>query len=69
MKAKEVRELAAEEIEQRIRDEEHDLDVLTFQHAIAQLEDPLVLRRKRREVARLKTILKQKQGPVTQTAA
>ncbi len=67
MKAKEVCDLSASEIEQRIRDEEHDLDVLTFQHAIAQLEDPLVLRRKRREVARLKTILKQKQGPVTQT--
>ncbi len=61
MKAKEVRELSAEEITQRIKDEEHDLDVLTFQHAIAQLEDPMVLRRKRREVARLKTILKQKQ--------
>jgi large subunit ribosomal protein L29 len=62
MKAKEVRELSAEEIQQRIRDEERDLDALTFQHAIAQLEDPLVLRRKRREVARLKTILKEKEG-------
>ena len=60
MKAKEVRELSSEEITQRIKDEEHDLDVLTFQHAIAQLEDPLVRRRKRREVARLKTILKEK---------
>jgi large subunit ribosomal protein L29 len=62
MKAKEVRELSTEEIQQRIRDEERDLDALTFQHAIAQLEDPLVLRRKRREVARLKTILKEKEG-------
>ena len=60
MKAKEVRELSAEEIQQRIRDEERDLDALTFQHAIAQLEDPLVLRRKRREIARLKTILQEK---------
>ena len=62
MKAKEVRELSTEEIQQRIRDEERDLDALTFQHAIAQLEDPLVLRRKRREVARLKTILKETEG-------
>ena len=62
MKAKEVRELSATEIEQRIKDEERDLDTLGFQHAIANLEDPLVLRRKRREVARLKTILKQKQA-------
>lgn len=62
MKAKEVRELSTEEIQQRIRDEERDLDTLAFQHAIAQLEDPLVLRRKRREVARLKTILNEKEG-------
>jgi large subunit ribosomal protein L29 len=62
MKAKEVRELSTEEIQQRIRDEERDLDALTFQHAIAQLEDPMVLRRKRREVARLKTILKEKEA-------
>ena len=62
MKAKEVRELSTEEIQQRIHDEERDLDALTFQHAIAQLEDPLVLRRKRREIARLKTILNEKEG-------
>ena len=62
MKAKEVRERSATEIEQRIKDEERDLDTLGFQHAIANLEAPLVLRRKRREVARLKTILKQKQA-------
>lgn len=62
MKAKEIRELSAEEIEQRIRDEERDMDALTFQHAVAALEDPMVLRRKRREVARLKTILGQKQS-------
>ena len=60
MKAKDVRALSTEEIQQRILDEERDLDTLTFQHAIANLEDPLVLRRKRREVARLKTILKEK---------
>ena len=61
MKAKEIRELSTEEIAQRVRDEERTLDTLTFQHAVAPLEDAMVLRRKRREVARLKTILKQKQ--------
>jgi large subunit ribosomal protein L29 len=65
MKAKEVRELSTEEIQQRILDEERDMDRLTFQHAIAQLEDPLVLRRKRREIARLKTILNEKKETAT----
>lgn len=68
MKAKEVRDLSIEEIEQRIHDEERDLDTLGFQHAVANLEDPMVLRRKRREVARLKTILKQKHSAQTQSA-
>jgi large subunit ribosomal protein L29 len=59
MKPKEIRELSADEIRRRIEEEERDLDELTFRHAVANLEDPLVLRRKRREVARLKTILAQ----------
>lgn len=62
MKTNEIRELSAQEIRQRILDEERDLERLRFQHAIADLEDPIVLRRKRREVARLKTILKQKEA-------
>jgi large subunit ribosomal protein L29 len=59
MKPKEIRELSADEIRRRIEEEERDLDDLAFRHAVANLEDPLVLRRKRREVARLKTILAQ----------
>ena len=62
MKAKEVRQLSVDEIQQRIREEERDVENLHFQHAVVPLEDPLVLRRKRREIARLKTILNQKQS-------
>lgn len=61
MKSKEIRDLSAEEIQQRIIEEEKEVVALRFQHAIAQLEDPLVLRRKRREVARMKTILLEKE--------
>lgn len=60
MKTKDIRELEAAEIEQRIAEEQRDLGRLRFQQAIAGLENPIVLRHKRREVARLKTILKQK---------
>jgi len=60
LKAKEVRGLSNEEIAERIREEEEQLRELNFRHAIAQLENPLLLREKRRFVARLKTILKQK---------
>ena len=57
MKAKEIRDLTSEEIRQRIADDKKAVQQLRFQHAIAQLENPAVLRQKRREIARLTTIL------------
>lgn len=60
MKSKEVRALSLEEIEERIREESDELRELNFRHAIAQLENPLLLRQKRRFLARLKTIQKER---------
>jgi len=62
MKAKEIREMNEEEIRQRIREEEEQLQHLRFQHSIASLPNPLLLRHKRRELARLTTLLKEKQS-------
>ncbi len=61
MKAKEIRELATEEIRERIRETEAELQRLRFQHAIAELENPMQLRNLRRELARLKTILRERE--------
>ena len=61
MKAKEIRDLGEEEIQQRIREEEEQLQHLRFQHSIASLPNPMVLRQKRRDLARLRTLLKEKQ--------
>ena len=61
MKAKEIKELSSEEIVERIREESDQLRQLHFQHAIAELPNPMIIREKRRLVARLKTILKQKE--------
>ncbi len=60
MKAKEIRELSVTEIQQRILDEQESLQQLNFQHAIADIQNPMQLRHSRRLVARLQTILKQK---------
>ena len=60
MKPKEIRELSTEEIEQRLRDDDSAMHQLQFQHAIADLEDPMIIRRKRREVARFRTILRER---------
>jgi large subunit ribosomal protein L29 len=66
MKSKEIRELSEEEIAQRISDDERELSTLTFQQAIAGLENPLILRTRRREIARMKTILKEKHAQAGQ---
>ena len=62
MKAKEIRELTSAEIQQRILDEKKEVQQLRFQHAVAQLENPAVLRQKRREIARLRTILTERES-------
>ena len=62
MKAKEIRDLKVEEIESRIQEETDQIDHLRFQHAIATLDNPMVLREKRRLIARLKSILNEKQA-------
>lgn len=59
MKPKEIRELSEAEIRQHIQDEREQLSQLRFQHAIADIENPSLIREKRRLIARLTTILKQ----------
>ena len=62
MKPTEIRDLSVQEIEQRIAEEERELSQLHFRQAVAGLENPLVLRSIRRDIARLKTILKEKKA-------
>ena len=61
MKPKEIRELSDEEIRQRIADNQKDVQHLRFQNAVAGLEDPAAFRATRREIARLKTILRERE--------
>ncbi len=62
MKASDIRVLATPELEKRIREEEENLVHLKFQKATSQLESPIKIRSVRREIARMKTILRQKQA-------
>jgi large subunit ribosomal protein L29 len=63
MEAEQIRDLSVEEIKTRIDEEEDELEELKFQHAIqGRLENPIILRTKRRFIARLKTILNEKQA-------
>ncbi len=60
MKAKDIRDLSSEEISQRIKDENEQLGQLQFQHAVAELPNPMIIRHKRRFVARLSGILNER---------
>jgi len=67
MKAKDIRELTTEEIQARLKDEADNLLRLRLNHAVSDIENPSEIRALRRNIARLKTILRQRQGEVSQT--
>ena len=61
MRASEIRELSVEEISSRIGELEEERFRLNFRAATEPLEDPLRLRWIRKDIARLKTILRERE--------
>ena len=61
MKVSEIRELTLEELKQREQDVSEELFNLKFQRATAQLENKMRVRQVRRDLARVKTIIQEKQ--------
>ncbi len=57
MKAKELREMSAEDLRKKEKDIREDLFKLKFQHGIRRLENPARLSELRRDIARIQTIL------------
>jgi len=60
MRANDIRELSVEEITARIAELEEERFRLNFRSATEPLEDPLRLRWIRKDIARLKTILRER---------
>lgn len=61
MRPEKVRELGVEELRSEARKLQEQLFRLRLQKSIGQLDNPLKLRETRRDIARLKTILREKQ--------
>ncbi len=61
MKAYELREISDVELLKRIQDEEQGLANLRFQKVISQLENPMKLKLAKKDIARMKTILRERQ--------
>ena len=56
-----LRELSAEEIRARVQELREELFNLRFRNAMKQLDNPLKIRESRREMARLLTVLREKE--------
>lgn len=61
MNTAEIRDLGVEELEQRVAQTRRELFNLRFQNATGQLENTGQLKEVRRDIARLLTVLNQKQ--------
>ena len=61
MKAAEIREMKQEELEAKLKDLKAELFNLRFQHAINQLENPMRLGAVKKDIARVKTIIREKE--------
>ena len=61
MKPEQIREMSAEDVVAKEKELQEQLFKLRFQKSIGQLDNALKLRETRRDIARVKTVLKEKQ--------
>ena len=59
MKIDEIRELSAKDLQERIDAERANLDTLKMNHAISPLEDSSKIKKARKNIARMLTVLSQ----------
>jgi len=57
-----MREMTADDIRQRLNELREELFNLRFRNSMRQLDNPLKIRAGRREIARLLTVLREKEG-------
>ena len=61
MKANEIRSLSVSELETKLVELKKDLFMLRMQHATNHLDNPVKISNVRRDIARVKTVLREKQ--------
>jgi large subunit ribosomal protein L29 len=67
MRADEIREMSIDDVQTRVKELEEEQFRLKFRSATEPLEDPLRLRVLRRDIARLKTVLREQRTARAQT--
>ena len=61
MKAKELKNLSVEELGKKLEELKKDLFMLRMQHATNQLDNPLKIASVKKDIARVKTIIREKE--------
>ena len=61
MKANEVRKMSGEELKTKLQDLKKDLFNLRLQHATNQLDNPIRIAEVKKDIARVKTIIREQQ--------
>ena len=61
MKANEVRKMSSAELETKLMDLKKDLFNLRLQHATNQLDNPIKIAQVKKDIARVKTIIREQQ--------
>ena len=61
MKASESRSMSVEELDKKLVELKKDLFMLRMQHATNQLDNPVKISTVRRDIARVKTVIREKQ--------
>ena len=67
MKAKEIKEirgLSVEKLEEKLQELKKDLFMLRMQHATNQLDNPMQIATVKKDIARIKTIIREKETNV-----
>ena len=67
MKAKEIKEirgLTVEKLEEKLQELKKDLFMLRMQHATNQLDNPIKIAAVKKDIARIKTIIREKETNV-----
>ena len=60
MKSAEIKDIATKDLVERIETEKAQLTKLKVQHAVSPVENPSIIKKSRRDIARMLTILGQK---------
>jgi large subunit ribosomal protein L29 len=61
MKASELRELSTEELQEKLKQTKEELFNLRFQHATGQLDNPMRIKQVKKEIARIQTVLRERE--------